>query len=76
MSFTHVEGEKPLSPNMKGFRVQCLGTVWAEGTRCLLLCRAELWPTQRGPFEAWQPQPSLGTQEAPGPHAMWFAPEF
>jgi hypothetical protein len=74
--FMRVEGEKPLSPDLKGFGVQCLGTFWAEDTRCLLLCPVEWGPTQCGPFDARQPQPSLSAWEAPGPRMVWFTLKF
>jgi hypothetical protein len=70
MSSMHVEGENPLSPDLKSFRVRCSGTFWGEDVRCLLLHPAGWGPVWRGSSGAQQPRPSLGTQEAPRPRVV------
>jgi hypothetical protein len=57
-----VEGENPLSPNLKGFRVWCSGTFWANDARCLLLC-----PARCGSRGAAPPEPgNHGHRSLPG----------
>jgi hypothetical protein len=52
VSSMHVEGENPLSPNLKGLEVRRLGTLWAEDTRCLLLCPIGWGPRGVDPSES------------------------
>jgi hypothetical protein len=76
MSFMRVEGENPLSLDLKGFGVRCLGTFWAEDAQCLLLHPVGWGTAWCGSFRAWWPQPSLNTWEALELHVVQLAPKF
>jgi hypothetical protein len=76
VSSMRVEGENPLSPNLKGLEVRRLGTFWAEDTRCLLLCPIGWGASWCGSFRVRQPRPSLGTREAPRPRVVQLTPKF
>jgi hypothetical protein len=51
MSSKRVEGENPLSPDLKGFGVWCSETFWVEDVQCLLLCPTGWAPHGTAPSE-------------------------
>jgi hypothetical protein len=59
MSSMRVEGEFPLSSDLKGVGVWCSGTFWAEDIRCLLLSCPPLEPGNHGHRSAPRKPPGL-----------------
>jgi hypothetical protein len=62
MSSKRVEGENPLSLDLKGFGVWCSETFWVEDVQCLLLCPTGWAPHGTAPSELG----NHGHRSAPG----------
>jgi hypothetical protein len=71
--FTHREGERSLSPNIKGLGVQKSGTFWWEDMR-LTIVPCQAGPTRCGSFQAVCPGLLFGSWEVPGSRLACFTP--